>query len=364
MNRLIRYDLLILWRSGRAAFAAKRDMLLLALAVPLALFLVVRGMNQVAAAMVHMPLPARLLLPAAVGIAVNSAVARRLRQLREESVVARHALRTAPAWGYAAFSNMVPIAAVEAIALLVAPGDVGQAALFGLCYLAGAGIAQAQAALLTRLRQWRDRAGGERGEISAQLSGNTRWKRVAQLLTARAGLLGPSLPRNLLLLAVLGLGIGAAHRLLSELMTAPAAAVLAGAVTLLTLGLLLRLHPPLLRYLVCLGLKPAAPAILIPTAMAAALLAGLLCIGLAGYPDRWAMLGAAAVLLLGFAVVAAVGTLHYATKPRHRAEIALQVDLVAALLIGFLALPLLLPAVAVHLWLLARRARAMRYLLA
>ena len=364
MGRLIRYDLLILWRSGRAAFAGKRDMLLLALAVPLTVLLAARGMNEMAAAMVHLPLPARLLLPAAAGIAVNLAVARRLRQLREESVVARHALRPAPAWCHAAFCNLVPIAAVEAIALLSAPGDAGQAASFGLCYLAGAGIAQAQTQLLARLRQWSDRAREGRSERSVELSGATRWERVAQLLTARAGLLGPSLRRNLLLLAVLGLGIGAAHRGLTEHMAAQAAAVVAGMVTLLLLGLLLRARPALLRYLVYMGLNPAAPAILIPTAMAAALLAGLLCIGLVDDPDPWGPLSGAAVVLLGFVVIAAVRALHYATKPRQRAEIALQVDLVAALLVGSLAFPLLLPAVAAHLWLLAGRVRAMRHLLA
>jgi hypothetical protein len=55
---------------------------------------------------------------------------------------------------------------------------------------------------------------------------------------------------------MLGVGIGAAHRWLSEHLTGLGTAVLAGAATLLLLAFLLRLHPPLLRYLLYLGFRP------------------------------------------------------------------------------------------------------------
>jgi hypothetical protein len=187
---------------------------------------------------------------------------------------------------------------------------------------------------------------------------------VAQLLTSRIGLAGGSLRRNLLLLAILGVVIGAAYRVLGEQMSGPAPAFLAAAATLLLLAFLLRLHPPLLRYLLYLGFKPETRPVLIPVALAAALLSGLLAVLAVGDPQGWALLGAAALVLLAFAVLAALRALHFATRTRQAAEFALQIDFVAAFLIGMLAFPLLLPAVAARLWLLVRKARAMQHLLA
>jgi hypothetical protein len=339
-------------------------MLLLALGLPLALVLAIQGMNQAAAAMAGLPLAASLLFPAAAGSVVHTGVERRLRHLREESVVARHALRRGPAWCHGIFWNLVPLGLAVALALLSDPNDFVRAALFGLGYLLGTVVAHAQALVSTRFRQWLEGRGRNRTECSAQLSGATQAKRVAQLLTSRIGLAGGSLRRNLLLLAILGVVIGAAYRVLGEQMSGPAPAFLAAAATLLLLAFLLRLHPPLLRYLLYLGFKPETRPVLIPVALAAALLSGLLAVLAVGDPQGWALLGAAALVLLAFAVLAALRALHFATRTRQAAEFALQIDFVAAFLIGMLAFPLLLPAVAARLWLLVPKARAMQHLLA
>jgi hypothetical protein len=168
------YDLVILWRSGRAAFAGKRDMLLLALGAPLAMLLAIRGMNHAAAAMAALPLAASLLFPAAAGIVVQTGVARRLRHLREESVVARHALRRGPAQCHGIFWNLAPLGLAVALALLSAPGDLRRAALFGLAYLLGMVVAHAQVLVSMRFRQWLDGRDRNRSEGSAELSGATK----------------------------------------------------------------------------------------------------------------------------------------------------------------------------------------------
>jgi hypothetical protein len=126
---------------------------------------------------------------------------------------------------------------------------------------------------------------------------------------------------------------------------------------------LLRSRPALLRYLLFLGTAPLLPA-LVASVVAAALIAGLV-IGMTISPPASlvALLAGAVTLVILFFAASLLRTLHYSTKSRAAAEIAIQIDLLAAALAGFLALPLAAVVLGVRLWLLTRRAQALRYML-
>jgi hypothetical protein len=362
---LVRYDLMILWRSGRAAFSTKSDILLLLLGVPAGLLAAQAGVQRAAPAVGALPLGVKLLLAAGVAFAVNIAVGRRLAHLREESVIARQALRAGPALLHAFCWNIAPFTAVTA-ALLLAPRD-GQLLLGPLLlgsYLGGVALAAAQAAIRARLVRWRNRslaaAGGGRRLC---FRGASRGARIRELIAARCGF-PMRFAASLLLFAGLGAAIGFGGLGLAGPLAQPVAAVLAGLLILVLLALLLRQHPPLLRYLLYLGSDPAGPAVLIPAAMAGALVGGFLLAGGAAGAGVAMAIGGAAALLLLFILLALLRTLHYATRSRQAAEIAIQLDLVALFIVGWAAPPLAAAALPVRLGLLWRRARRLRYLAA
>jgi hypothetical protein len=191
--------------------------------------------------------------------------------------------------------------------------------------------------------------------------GASRNARVRELIAARSGPFRMRMGRNLLLFAALGALIGLGRLWLTGPLGQPAVAAMAGMLILALLALLLRQHPPLLRYLLFLGGDPAVPAALIPAAMAGALIAGFLIAGGAAGAGPAAMLAGAAALLLLFTLLALLRALHYATRTRHAAEIAIQIDLAVLFVVGWAVPPLAAAALALRLWLLWRGARALRY---
>lgn len=361
LGKLILYDLLILWKSGRAAFSRKRDLLLLAVAAIVGLLIAIQGAGAAAAALGALPILATAGIAAASALVVNLAAARRLAHLRQESVVARHALRRPEALAHALLWNLPPLLAMTAL-IVVSSRPLAAAAAIALGYVFGILLAAAQRAAQERLRNWWGRRQAAAGARRRALAGNTRRDRIVQLLMARTGLAGQRIAANLLLFAGLGLVIGLSHGWLAPRLDATAAGAIVGMLTLLVCLFLLRTQPRLLRYLLYLGSSPMLPA-LVASALAAAFVAGLL-IGMTGSAPAppLPMLAAAAALVLLFLAAALLGTLHHATKSRQSAEIAIQVDLVAAGLIGFLAMPLAVLALAARLWVLARRAHALRYI--
>ncbi len=359
--KLVLYDLTILRRSARAAFARKRDLLLLLVVVPLLLALVVRYAGEASVAVGQLHIGVQITIAAVLALIVNAAVGRRLAHLGQESVVARYALRPEAAALYAGCWNLLPIGILAGLMVASSPPLTVGAVL--LAYLAGGASAAVQTSAMDRLRAWAFRPGHIAMPIHATtLRGVSRRQRAIALLVRRSGLFGPSLSANLLGLGVIGAMIGGLHLALASHLPGPAPVAVAGVLILLLLLASLRAHPSLLRYLTYLGLEPTLPAA-VASALAAALLGGVLAVSIpAAFASPFAILAAAATLLLLFLAVALLRTLHFASKPRQSAEIAVQVEIAAFALVGYLAPPLAPAILIVRIWLLAREARALRSL--
>jgi hypothetical protein len=361
LRTLIAYDLMILRRSAATAFARKRDILLLLVAVPIGLLLVVEQAGDIAESVAGLPVALTMVASAAIAFAVNLAVTTRLAHLREESIVARQALRPAEALPHALFWNLPPL--TGGLALTLISGRAVLVPIFLLSYLAGIGVAAGQRAFRRAVIFWiagRRAAGSSRRGVPRA---DSRRQRVIELLVGRTGFFGPAITANLVGLAAIGAIAALVHRWLSPHLGAPAAAIITGLPVLLLLLLVLgRTQPTLLRYLLYLGCEPALPA-LVASILAASLIGGLaiMALAMAAAPPL-ELLAGAAVLLFLFLALALLRTLHFATKPRQTAEIAVQLDVLAGALTGLVALPLAPVLVVARLWLLARRARAMRYL--
>jgi hypothetical protein len=362
LAKLVLYDLVILWKSGRAAFSRKRDLLLLAAAALIGLLIAIQRAGETAAALGALPLLAKAVIAAAAAFTINLAAARRLTHLRQESVVARHALRPFQAASHALLWNLIPLFGMTML-VIVSTERLVTAAAISLAYTGGFGTAAAQRVLLSLLRSWWSRRRALGRARPRTLPGRTRRDRILRLLVARTGRLGPALAPNLLACAGIGLLSGLSHSWLSSQQEPAAAGAIVGLLVLFACFFLLRTHPPLLRYLLFLGSEPLLPA-LVAAGLAAAFAAGVL-VGMIGSAPASlpAMLAAAATLLLLFTSAALLITLHHATKSRQSAEIAIQIDLVAAGLAGLLFLPLAGLVLTGRLWMLTRHANSLRYML-
>jgi hypothetical protein len=259
--------------------------------------------------------------------------------------------------------NLLALCAVVAL-ILLSSTRLRDAALMAVSYLAGIVAAVAATAAQERLRNWWARWRRARPDSSSrEFGGRTLGERIVQLLMARSGLGSSSVVTNLLLAAGIGLLSGAGHTWLASQWEGPAANVLAAVITLAVLLFLLRSRPALLRYLLFHGTAPLLPALVAP-ALGAALIAGLM-VGMMISPPAppIAIAAGAVTLLILFFAASLLRTLHYSTKSRAAAEIAIQIDLLAAALAGFLALPLAAVVLGARLWLLTRRAQELRYML-
>jgi hypothetical protein len=354
---LISYDLLILRRGAQAAFSRLRDRLLLALAVPLGLLLLARAAAPVAA---EMPLALKAALVGLSGFAVAHWVAARLGHLRAHSMLAPHALKARPAAFHAAFWSAPPLLAGLAVFL------TGRELAFELGALLAAFAAGAAAALGWRMlrRKLRRLAARRRGSAARprvpDLELGTRRQRIVRLLIARSGLRQLRIAANLAFFAGAGalLGLVAALRDSGPFaFTMP----LAGLAAVLLAGLAIRQHPPLLRYLLFLGIMPTGPA-LVPLLPLAALLAGFVAAAasLGSIPLLWLAAGAASVLLF-LALAALLRGHHYSAKSRQAAEFAIQIDFAMLAAAAFIAPPFAPFLLALRLWMLRRASAALRY---
>ena len=366
MHRLLRYDLRIAWRGARSALSRKRDLLLLLVGLPLIALLAARGFSDAVAAAAGLPAQAKLGAAGAVGFLVTLAVGGRLKHLQEDSVMARKALRASSARAYLLSWNTPFFVASLGIMLIGSPSPTRLALSAGLAasYAVGGGLGmfQRRGRIGQGLAKPRLLSGGL---AQAALQGETRRQRIVQLVTRRTGLWGASPGGNLALLFAAGASAGLAYVILTDVVAAPdrLPEFVVGLPVLLLLGLLLRQHPPLFRYLSYLGVGPVGPA-LVPALFAAALLGGLIAAAMAtGTMSSASPALAAGVVLLGFVVIALVRALHYAVRPRQQAEIAMQLDIAALLLVGFLALPLAVVLLIVRLAMMVRRTRQLRYML-
>lgn len=367
MSGLLAYDLKILWKGARAAFFRKRDLLLLLCAGPILLLVAAQGAANALVTLRGLSEPLKMLTVAATAFAVDAAVARRIGHLETESVVARLALRAGPQLFHRLFWNAVPLIALVSVmtvgSVSSTPWPLRLAALV-LAYVAGCGAGAMMRRSLLQIRRWRGRRHVAAGTTRRprRLPGEERRQRVASLMALRSGLAGPSIGANTVLFAGIGALILLLYRLAQGLMAQPGPEVIVALAAAIAFGLLLRQHPPLLRYLLFLGIHPVRPA-LVPAASACALAAALVLGASVAEPAKaliFAAMGIAAIAL--FAILAAYRALQYATRSRQAAELAMQVDAVMILLAGFLAPPLAPAMLVVRLVVLHRRARALRYM--
>ena len=366
LGRLVRYDVTIGWRAASAAFATTRDRLLLVAMAAIGLLALVHGTADAVATLAAMPLAATAVPVAGLALSANLVIARRLAHLAEHSVMARDALHPGRSRRYRLAWNLPLLTLLLAVALASRPSE-GMAASFGLLFLAyamGALFADAARRAGGWVRRWPSTRRGEpaRGRGPA-LPGATRRQRLIALIDGRTALATLSRSANLALFTGMGLSIALAVRWIDSGLTPPVTAAVAALLSLIPIGMLLRQHPPLLRYLLAIGIAPAGPA-LVPALPAAGLVAGLAIGTIAGgrMPSGPILLAAAAALVL-FAVSALARALHYATRRRQAASFALQADVAATAMLALLAAPLALAFVAARLAALERRAQASRYLL-
>jgi hypothetical protein len=341
-------------------------LLLLLCVGPIVLLVAAQGASNAVIALRGVSEPLKMLIIAATAIFVDLAVARRIGHLEAESIVAHLALRSRPRLLHRLFWNAVPlIASVSIMAASSAspmPWPLRLTVLI-LAYSVGCGAGATMRQAWRQIRRWRRRRQAAAPDVRRprRLLGEERRQRIASLMTARSGLVGPSVAANAALFAAAGAMILLLYRLAQGIAAKPGPEVIAGLATAIVFGVLLRQHPPLLRYLLYLGVHPVRPA-LAPVASAFALAAVLVLGASLADPAEAPMLatiGIASILL--FALLAAYRALQYATRSRQAAELTMQVDAVMILLAGFVAPPLAPGLLIARLVLLHRRARSLRY---
>jgi hypothetical protein len=349
---LVAYDLLILRRGAQRAFSRRRDMLLLALAVPVAMLFAWAAAGGIADKAAELPLAVKAWLAGAIGFAVAQALAARLGHLRADSIMARHALQGGSALVHTAFWGAPPLLAALALFARGAEPALEIGALLA-AFAAGAAAALSARAVGRKLGDRRTGSGAHAAVPG--LEAGTRRQRIVRLLTARSGFRRAPLALNLALFAACGAMLG---------LLVPLRPLFAGLGALLLAGWAMRQHPPLLRYLLFLGILPDGAA-LVPLLPVAALAAGFAAVAasLGAAPLAWLAGGAAAFLLL-LACIALLRGYHQALKSSQAAGLALQIDLVGIALAAWMVPPLAPALLAARLWMLRRAAAAMRYSLA
>jgi hypothetical protein len=181
-----------------------------------------------------------------------------------------------------------------------------------------------------------------------------------RLLIARSGLRQVPAAANLVLFAALGAALG----LLVPLRTSGTLVFLLlfpGFTAVFLVGRALRQHPPLLRYLLFLGVMPTGAA-LVPLLPVTFMVAGFVTAAASvnAIPPPW-LVGGAAAFLLSLASIALLRAYHYAAKSRQAAELALQIDFVIIAATAFIAPPFAPVLLAARLWMLRRAAAALRH---
>jgi hypothetical protein len=360
MAALVAYDLLILRRGAGTAFSRRRDMLLLALALPVGTLLAWNAAGGLAEKASELPLAVKVMLVGLIGFAIAHASTARLVHLREHSMVARQALHGGTAAFHAAFWNALPLIA----ALTVFPNSQDPAPEVGALlasYAAGAAAAPGWRSLWRQLRRRAERRKSRAARVVVpDLQLGTRRQRLVRLLIARSGLRKVPIGANLALFAGCGAMLGL---LLPWRASHPPAFAMpfAALATALLIGRAMRQHPPLLRYLVFLGIMPTGPA-LVPLFPLTALVAGFVAAtaGLGAIPLA-RLLGGAAACLIILACIALLRGYHHASKSRQAAEFVLQIDFAIIAAAALIAPPFAPAFLLARLWTLRRSAVALRY---
>ena len=357
---LVVYDLLILKRGAEMAFSRRRDMLLLALVVTVGILCVWNAAGALADKTAQVSLGLEAVLVGLVGGIVAQAVAARLGHLREHTVMARYALKRRAAGIHAGFWGLPPLLAALAV-FVAGPAPALEAGILLVSYAAGAAVMLALRALPRRLRRSADRRrGNAAGAVVRDLQEGSRRRRMIRLMIARAGLRQVPAAANIMFFAGAGviLGLLVPLRRSGPLAFALLFAAFASA---LLVGRAMRQHPPLLRYLLFLGIMPTGAA-LVPLLPVTVLVVGFVTAAalLHALPVA-SLVGGAAAFLAFLACLALLRAYHGAAKSPQAAEFALQIDLAMIAATALVATPLAPVLLAARLWTLHRAAAALRH---
>ncbi len=363
----ISYDCRIVLKSIQATFSRKRDLILLLFGFPILILIAIESNVRIVEFLKATHIVFKISLLVSTACFLGFVIHRRLEFLREQSVVARFALKFSSSCLYVAFWNALPFM-LSLSTMVRTAGQDAQAwwilLMTVLSWVFGGGLGVLLWFLVHHLGSWLARRGrADRGDPQRELPGQHRRQRVVSLIASRTGLLPRSLRANTLACAMIGLGLAIFFTLLRPTVDRFAAELIVSIIMTGLVALLLRQSPQILRYLLYLGVGPVGPA-LVPLAPALSLIGtfAVVTVALGTVAFLPAAFIAGGVLLL-LVVIALFRALHFALKPRHAAEIAMQIDLVTIVVAGYF-FPPLAPAIIVwRLTVLYRRARDKRYLL-
>ncbi len=347
MFSLVRHDLLIVRNSFLAAFSSFRDWLILLFALVLAAVLVRGFLVDITASGLHVSAWSLAAYFAVLGFMVHLYSAHRIAHFSEESPMAGFALRPGPRRAYhAALLTGVLVANDLPIALLYGytAEPVLATALTGgwLALVSGAAAGAIWRRTVSWLRRtlqrrWLRRA--PRRALPRDVGGH-RASRLIAIYMRRQSIFGRSAAEAAALLGGAGLAIALVAFGASHLVSASEAMIVAAMLALGMMMVLSRLSAGLMRYLAFVGFQPLLPGIAPVPAMAVFL--GSLTLSIAFLMPHWAGATAAAGagMLLLFALIAYVRSLHYRIRSERAADFAIQMEAIAAAMLGFAFAPL------------------------
>lgn len=347
MFNLVRHDLLILRNSLRAAFSTWRDWLILVFGLILAGAAVRGFLIEVAESGVRWSWWGFAAYFAAVGFIACLYGAHRVAHFAEESPLAGFALRKAPRRAYhAAWLGGLLVASYLPLALLyaLASHPALAIALAGgwLAALAGAAASVAWRFMAIRLRRalqrrWLNRPTPQAVPLQA---GGRRAGRLMGMAMRRQSVFGRTTTEAAAIIGGAGAAVGLLAFCASRFVSASEAIGFAAGVALVGMLVLSRLSAALTRYLAFVGFAPLIAGLAPVPAMALFLGSLVLSIGL--LMPKWigAAAAVASAVLLLFALIAYVRSLHYRIRSERAADFAIQIEAIAAAMLSFAFAPL------------------------
>ena len=347
MLNLVRHDLLIVRNSFLAAFSSARDWLILAFGLVLAAVVARQFLMDLADAGPTIRLWGPAAFFAVAGFSTYLFSSHRLTHFAEESPLAAFALRSGPRRAYQgiALAGVLAGSSVPLAIMYRLSGEwVFAVALAGgwLPLLAGAGAGAVWRSAISRLHRGLQRRSLRLAASSAgprPLAGG-RASRLVSMALRRQSLVARSAPEAIAIIAGAGLAV-ALTAFVVRRAGSDAAAI--GVTAFLSLTIMLglsRLSARLARYLAFAGFSPLVPGLAPVPGMA--LFLGSLTLATIVLTPPWAIpaLAISAGALTLFGLIAYMRALHYRLRSERSADLAIQIEAIAAAMLGFAFVPL------------------------
>lgn len=365
MLNLVRHDLLIVRNSFLAAFSSVRDWLILAFGLVVVAVMARQWLIDLADAGRIMPLWAPAAFFAVVGFSTYLFTSHRLTHFAEESPLAAFALRSGPRRAYQGIA-LAGVLAGGSVPLAILYGLSGEwvfgAALAGgaLPLLAGAAAGAVWRSAISRLQRVLQRRSLRPAASSAAprpLPGG-RASRLVSMSLRRQSLVARSTIEAIAIIAGAGVAIALATFVVRRTGSDDAALGVTALLSLAVMLVLSRLSARLARYLAFAGFSPLLPALAPVPGMA--LFLGSLTLATVVLNPLWAVpaLGLSAGALTLFGLVAFLRALHYRLRSERAADLAIQIEAIAAAMLGFAFVPLAALFIVSRMIWLHRQARA------